>query len=98
MNLSTILDKFTEHGILPTSQRLEIAAILFAGEQHLTADQIVRRLRSQGSRAAKATVYNTLNLFVEKGLIRECYVDPKHVYFDPTTEPHHHFFDQRLFV
>ena len=42
---------------------------------------------------SKATVYNTLNLFVEKRLIREVIVDPSKVFYDPNTAPHHHFYD-----
>ena len=42
---------------------------------------------------SKATVYNTLNLFREKGLIREVIVDPNKVFYDSNTEEHHHFYD-----
>jgi Fur family iron response transcriptional regulator len=42
---------------------------------------------------SKATVYNTLNLFLEKGLIREVIVDPSKVFYDPNTDDHHHFYD-----
>lgn len=50
-------------------------------------------LRSNGVRISKATVYNTLNLFVEKGLIREIVVDTTHTYFDSNSTPHHHFYN-----
>jgi len=38
-------------------------------------------------------VYNTLNLFLEKKLIREVIVDPNKVFYDPNTEPHYHMYD-----
>ncbi|MCK7574665.1 MAG: transcriptional repressor [Chromatiales bacterium] len=41
----------------------------------------------------KATVYNTLSLFREKSLVREVIVDPSRVFYDPNTDPHHHFYD-----
>lgn len=41
---------------------------------------------------SKATVYNTLNLFRDRGLIREVIVDPKRVFYDPNTEPHQHLY------
>jgi Fur family iron response transcriptional regulator len=44
---------------------------------------------------SRATVYNTLNLFVEKGLIREVIVDPNRVFYDPNTAPHYHLYDMR---
>ncbi len=42
---------------------------------------------------SRATVYNTLNLFVEKGLLRELVLSEGKVVFDPKLEPHHHFID-----
>ena len=42
---------------------------------------------------SKATVYNTLKLFVKKKLIRELVVDPSRTVYDPNTAPHHHFYD-----
>jgi Fur family iron response transcriptional regulator len=38
-------------------------------------------------------VYNTLNLFVEKGLLRELIIEEGHVVFDPRLDAHHHFVD-----
>jgi Fur family iron response transcriptional regulator len=34
-----------------------------------------------------------MNLFSEKGLVRTVEVDPERLYYDSTTEPHHHFFN-----
>ena len=42
---------------------------------------------------SKATVYNTLHLFGERGLVREVIVDPTRTFFDSTTHPHHHFYN-----
>jgi Fur family iron response transcriptional regulator len=89
-NLASYLQ---EHGILPTNQRLEIASVLFERAQHLAADQVLLRVNRDGHRVSKATVYNTLGLFAEKGLIREVIVDPTRVFYDSNTQPHHHFFD-----
>ena len=90
---SEILARFDRLGILPTPQRLEIAAILLEKAQHLSVEQVVNRLRAKGSTVSKATVYNSLNLFGKKGLIRECLVDPERRFYDSTTSPHHHFFN-----
>ena len=32
-------------------------------------------------------------LFLERGLVREVIVDPSKVFYDPNTEPHHHFYN-----
>jgi Fur family iron response transcriptional regulator len=42
-------------------------------------------------RVSKATVYNTLNLFVGEGLAREIHADPERCVYDSTMAPHHHF-------
>jgi Fur family iron response transcriptional regulator len=81
------------HGITPTHQRIEIAHVLFQRRQHLSADQILAAVNKRHAETSKATVYNTLKLFLEKKLIRELVVDPTKVYYDPNTEPHYHFYD-----
>lgn len=88
-----ILVQFDRHNILPTPQRVKIAEILLAEPQHLSAEQIISRLREAGSSVSKATVYNTLNLFGEKGLVKELCIDPKRRYYDSRTGPHHHFYN-----
>jgi len=90
---SDILAKFAELGILSTPQRIEIADIFLEKPQHLSADQIIERLRESGSRVSKATVYNTLNLFSDRGLLRECVVDHERRFYDSRTSPHHHFYN-----
>jgi len=85
---------FEQHGILPTNQRLDIADVLFASHQHLSADQVLERTNQSGKKVSKATVYNTLNLFAGKGLVREVMVDSNKVFYDSNTELHHHFYNQ----
>lgn len=79
------------HGITPTAQRVRVGQILFARRQHLTAEQLLKRLRADGVRVSKATVYNTLNLFASSGLLRELNVDAARSSFDSNTAPHFHF-------
>ncbi|MEO8157603.1 MAG: transcriptional repressor [Betaproteobacteria bacterium] len=81
------------HGINPTHQRIEIAHALFSRLEHLSADQIMAIVNERHSETSKATVYNTLNLFLEKKLIREVIVDPNKVFYDPNTSAHYHMYD-----
>lgn len=81
------------NGVKPTRQRMEIGMLLLASPQHLSADQILSKLRAAGSRVSKATVYNTLNLFSRHGLAREVSVDSTRQFFDSTIHPHHHFYN-----
>ncbi|HWQ40292.1 MAG TPA: transcriptional repressor, partial [Burkholderiales bacterium] len=88
-----LADTLRAHGINPTHQRIEIAYALFSRQEHLSADQIMAIVNERHSETSKATVYNTLNLFVDRGLIREVIVDPNRVFYDPNTEPHYHIYD-----
>jgi len=80
-------------GIRPTAQRVRIASVLLSAPQHLSAEQILATLRASGARVSKATVYNTLNLFASRGLIRQLSVDGARAWFDSNVDPHYHFHD-----
>ena len=90
---ANISDMLREHGAKPTAQRLALARVIFERPQHLSADDLFRAALAAGIRVSKATVYNTLNLFAECGLVREVNVDGSRLYYDSTTNPHHHFFN-----
>ena len=42
---------------------------------------------------SRATVYNTLNLFSTKNLVRELVIDKSKVVYDSNVEPHHHIYN-----
>jgi Fur family iron response transcriptional regulator len=88
-----VAERLRAHGIAPTHQRIEIAYVLFERCEHLSADQVLALVNARHAETSKATVYNTLRLFLEKRLVRELIVDPSRVYYDPNTTPHHHFYD-----
>ncbi len=92
MSHQEIERKLTGHGVLPTPQRMEVAELLLSRPQHLSADQIIERLRSTGSGVSKATVYNTLKLFTSRGLVKEINVADSRKFYDSTTHAHHHFY------
>ena len=78
-------------GVRPTAQRVRVAAVLLTSPRHLTAEQILGALNQSPQRVSKATVYNTLKLFVAHGLARQIYTDPERCVYDSTMAPHHHF-------
>jgi Fur family iron response transcriptional regulator len=86
-------DLLRGHGIAPTHQRIEIARVLFERPQHLSAEQILAAVNALHAETSKATVYNTLRLFLERKLVRELVIDPTRVFYDSNTTPHHHFYD-----
>lgn len=79
--------------ITPTRPRLRIAQLMLNGGGHFSAEQVLRMVNSTNPKISKATVYNTLRLFTQKGLLREVIIDPQRVYYDSRTDTHHHFYD-----
>lgn len=88
-----VVEILREHGITPTHQRIEIAHVLFSRCEHLSAERVLAIVNDRVCEASKATVYNTLNLFVDRQLVREVIADPDRVFYDPNTAPHHHFYN-----
>lgn len=91
--IDQIARKLQAHGIQPTAQRIDIAAIFFAGDMHLSADQVLASVGRTGRPVSKATVYNTLGLLAERGLLTQVIVDSTKVFYDSNTKPHFHFYN-----
>ena len=93
-NRDDIKNKLKSSGVSPTNQRVDIAQVLFARPQHLSAEQILKMVNEESnSTASKATIYNTLGLFAKKGLVKEVIVDPSKVFYDSNVSKHFHFFN-----
>ena len=93
LDIDSISALLRKHGISPTSQRIKIASLMLSCVEHLSADQIMLSVNRRKAEASKATIYNTLKLFVKKGLVREVIIDPARILYDPNTAHHHHFYD-----
>jgi Fur family transcriptional regulator, iron response regulator len=79
----------------PTRQRLALARLLFeSGDRHVTAEQLHNEALAAQVPVSLATVYNTLNQFIDAGLLREVVVNPGRSYFDTNVSDHHHFFHE----
>ncbi len=93
MSRQQIAAELSARGLKPTDQRVRIASVLMSAPQHLTAEQILAAVRESGERVSKATVYNTLKVLAQHGLIRQIHLDPERSVYDSTRAPHHHFHD-----
>ena len=82
------------HGINPSAQRVAVAQYVLHTDEHPSADEVWTRVRERFPVVSLATVYNTLHLFVEKGLLRQFVLREGRVVFDPRTDDHHHFIDE----
>lgn len=92
MGTSEILKR---HGIQASAQRIAIAEYVLTTTDHPSAEQVLARVSPRCPMVSRATVYNTLNLFVRKGLLRELIIAEGKVVFDPQIQRHHHFIDER---
>ncbi len=81
-----------ERSIQPTIQRVQIANVLLERHQHLSADEVFDRLKELKISVSKATVYNTLSLFTERGLLRAISIDGSRTFYDSNTVDHSHFY------
>jgi Fur family transcriptional regulator, iron response regulator len=81
-------------GIQPSPQRLAVAEYVLRTRSHPSADQVWARVRGRQPSLSRATVYNTLNLLVEKGLLSRLVLAEGRVVFDPHVDHHHHFIDE----
>ncbi|MFQ5665377.1 MAG: Fur family transcriptional regulator [Candidatus Binatia bacterium] len=82
------------HGIQPSAQRVAVAGYILYTHDHPSADQVWATVRARFPLLSRATVYNTLHRFAEKGLIRELVLTPGRIVFDANVGPHHHFIDE----
>jgi Fe2+ or Zn2+ uptake regulation protein len=89
-----LLTIFREKGIQPTSQRVAVAEYVLSTDEHPSAEQVFARVKPTLPILSRATVYNTLNLFVKHGLLRELVIAEGNVVFDPNVERHHHFVEE----
>jgi Fur family transcriptional regulator, iron response regulator len=88
------MELLRDHGIQPSAQRVAVGNYVLFTEDHPSADEVWTRVKKNFPMVSRATVYNTLNAFVEKGLLRELVLAEGRTVFDPKTDAHHHFIDE----
>ena len=93
MNAEQVTTMLRNKGINPTAQRVTIAQYLYAQPQHLSAEQILEGVNARDASVSKATVYNTLGLFSQKGLVREVLINPERIFYDSNLSAHYHLYN-----
>jgi len=71
-----------------TSQRQAIIDTVFGTEEHFTAEQLLSWAREHDPSVSRATVYRTLPLLTESGLVREMDFGQDHKFYDPNYADH----------
>jgi Fur family peroxide stress response transcriptional regulator len=88
LDTQSIIDFFREKGHKVTSQRLAICKFILSRKDHPTAEQIYQKLRGEYPTISLGTIYKTLHLLKELGLIQELGFNEGSVRYDPDMELH----------
>src|SRR5881409_2735651 len=73
-----------------TAQRQAIIDTVFNTDQHFTADELLEWSRARDKSVSRATIYRTLPLLTESGLVREMDFGKDHKFYDPNYAHHPH--------
>ena len=92
LNADEVASLLRARGITPTRQRIAIGTVLFACRQHMAASELFRQVQASDTSISRSTVYNTLDLFVEKGLLQELNFGDRSRIYDTNLAPHHHLY------
>lgn len=88
----SILEKFTAfaatRGLRMTKQRLAIINAAFSTTEHYTAEDLLTMAKAIDRSVSRATVYRSLPILVESGLLKEMDFGRDHKYYDPNFIDH----------
>ncbi len=88
---SEVFREFLIHkGMRSTPEREEILAEVFAHHDHFDVEELIMRLRRRGLRISRASVYRTLALLVESGMVGEVYIEDGHMHYEHIYGHEHH--------
>jgi len=80
-----------QFSIKPSVQRSAVMDYLLKNRIHPTIDEIYMALSPTMPTLSKTTVYNTLDLFVERGAVRALAIDERNARYDVDISAHGHF-------
>ena len=83
-----IYDYLDEKGLRKTTQRDAIIEAAFSTTEHYTADDLLGMAKKVDASVSRATVYRTLPLLVESGLLREMDFGRDQKFYDPNYVDH----------
>ena len=91
LKIDNVIEYLNKNKIKPSYQRLRIFEYLNNNRDHPTVDKIYKELIYDIPTLSKTTVYNTLKLFVNKGLVRMVTIEDNEVRYDADISLHGHF-------
>ena len=88
------IQKFREYikekGLRNTPERETIIDEIFAIHDHFDVDELFLRLRNKKKRVSKASLYRTIPLLIDSGLIKEVYFEEGHLHYEHIYGRTHH--------
>lgn len=88
MDVEQIIAKFHEKGFKVTPQRLAICEYVLSRKDHPTTDMVYEEAKGRYPTLSLATVYQTLHLLADIGLLQELELNDGVSRYDPNTSPH----------
>lgn len=88
METEQLVTKLRESGFKVTPQRLAVCKIILTSKDHPTADEIYEKVKKRHPTMSLATVYQTLHLLSEIGLLQELGFSKSISRYEPDTSPH----------
>jgi Fur family peroxide stress response transcriptional regulator len=89
---SAIVQTLKSKGLRITPQRFAVYANLLSRTDHPTVEQILTDLNQDFPVSSQATIYSSLQVLQEVGLVREVLLESGVARYDANTQPHHHFY------
>ena len=77
-------------GLRNTPEREQVVRTVFSIHDHFDVDELYWRLRGENDKISKATVYRTIPLLLESGLIQEAYFEDGHSHYEHIYGHEHH--------
>ena len=87
---------YRDLNVTPTKQRLDLAKLIFAKKQHFTASDLISLANKNELNISMATVYNTLSLLEDKGMLKTINIDNELKFYDTNLENHHHLYNTTM--
>lgn len=94
MKAVEVREQLEAHGVQPSAQRMAVASYVLFTDEHPSADEVWQKVRAKFPMLSRATVYNTLQLFCDRGLLTPLQLQPGRTVYDPKRDRHHHFVDE----
>lgn len=94
MSRIKLIKLLNQHKLKLTPQRIAVYEILIELD-HPDADEIARAVKETNPGIARGTIYNVLDLFCDKEIIRKVKTDEGKMRYDAIVQKHHHLYDQK---